>query len=43
MQEFGLELTDNWLTKLLNHNRIVMREGLFNPDNLPPAGPGVHK
>lgn len=43
MQEFGLELTDNWLTKLLNHNRIVMREGLFNPDNLPPAGLGVHK
>ncbi|MGE4259331.1 TetR/AcrR family transcriptional regulator [Shewanella sp.] len=43
MQEFGLELTDNWLTKLLNHNRIVMREGLFNPDNLPPAGPGVYK
>ncbi|GGY89499.1 MAG: hypothetical protein PWP74_1115 [Shewanella sp.] len=43
MQEFGLELTDNWLTKLLNHNRIVMREGLFNPDNLPPTGPGVYK
>jgi len=43
MQEFCLELTDNWLTKLLNHNRIVMREGLFNPDNLPPTGPGVYK
>ncbi|QUN07152.1 TetR/AcrR family transcriptional regulator [Shewanella yunxiaonensis] len=43
MQEFGMELTDVWLTKLLNHNRIVMREGLFNPDNMPPSGLGEHK
>ncbi|MCL1075048.1 TetR/AcrR family transcriptional regulator [Shewanella dokdonensis] len=42
MQEFDFELTDKWLTKLLNHNRIVMREGLFNSDNLPPSELGVN-
>ncbi|MFQ6370486.1 TetR/AcrR family transcriptional regulator [Shewanella sp. YIC-542] len=38
MQEFGMTLTDEWLTKLLAHNRIVMREGLFNPQALSPRG-----